>query len=175
MYDFITTDMEQYLVNAIDQQEWSGDLSRRTQHYGYKYDYKARSSSRLARIGDLPSWCNELIQLMIQRNIFTASNPPQQLIINEYMPGQGIAKHIDSNVFGEPIVSLTLGSGCDMNFYKDGTSKSLYLTPRSLLVLRDDARWNWSHEIPKRQYDTVNGERTPRGRRISMTFRVLAQ
>lgn len=38
-----------------------------------------------------------------------------QLIINEYNPGQGINPHIDNPIlFSSPIVSLSLGSDCIM-------------------------------------------------------------
>ena len=41
--NFITRDEERALIEAIDQQSWLTDLKRRVQHYGYKYDYKARA------------------------------------------------------------------------------------------------------------------------------------
>lgn len=42
-----------------------------------------------------------------------------QLIINEYTPGQGINPHIDNpTLFSSPIVSLSLGSDCVMEFDK---------------------------------------------------------
>lgn len=43
-----------------------------------------------------------------------------QLIINEYQPGQGINPHIDNvKLFAEPIVSLSLGSECIMEFDRE--------------------------------------------------------
>jgi hypothetical protein len=33
------------------------------------------------------------------------------------------------------------------------------------------ARYEWTHEIPTRRSDAIDGERLPRGRRISLTFR----
>ena len=45
--------------------------------------------------------------------------------------------------------------------------KSIYLEHRSLLILKDDARYKWKHGITPRKID--NGVR--RGRRISLTFR----
>ena len=41
--DFITPDAERALLDTIDAQAWLHDLKRRVQHYGYKYDYKART------------------------------------------------------------------------------------------------------------------------------------
>jgi hypothetical protein len=42
--NFITAEEEQALIEIIDQQTWLNDLKRRVQHYGYKYDYKARAA-----------------------------------------------------------------------------------------------------------------------------------
>ena len=36
-------------LKLIDTQEWNLDLKRRTQHYGYKYDYTARSLESLSQ------------------------------------------------------------------------------------------------------------------------------
>lgn len=39
---YITQEQEQFLITQIDAQPWLNALKRRVQHYGYKYDYKAR-------------------------------------------------------------------------------------------------------------------------------------
>jgi hypothetical protein len=49
--------------------------------------------------------------------------------------------------------------------------KMVYLPPRSLLVLRGDARYTWSHGIASRHRDKVDQQLLPRGRRVSLTFR----
>lgn len=41
--DFISAQEQACLLSQIDQQPWLTDLKRRVQHYGYKYDYKART------------------------------------------------------------------------------------------------------------------------------------
>ncbi|XP_057849874.1 alkylated DNA repair protein ALKBH8 homolog isoform X4 [Cryptomeria japonica] len=49
---------------------------------------------------------------------------------------------------------------------------ALFLPPRSLLLLSEDARYAWHHYIPHHKVDIVNGERIPRSlRRVSFTFR----
>ena len=37
---------EAALLAAIDASPWRGDLRRRVQHHGYRYDYKARQVDR---------------------------------------------------------------------------------------------------------------------------------
>ena len=98
------------------------------------------------------------------------------MIANEYLPGQGISAHVDCvPCFSDRIASLSLLSPCEMVFRngKQGDRLSAILEPRSLLILSGAARYEWTHEIPARKSDEVNGERRPRTRRISLTFRTV--
>ncbi|MEM6780767.1 MAG: alpha-ketoglutarate-dependent dioxygenase AlkB [Pseudomonadota bacterium] len=164
--DFITPNEEQGLIDAIDQQPWLEDIKRRVQHYGYKYDYKARAVTDDAYLGPLPEW----LELVAQKLSFK----PDQTIVNEYMPGQGISAHIDCvPCFGGVIASLTLGSGAIMQFTNDDRKEEIYLEPRSLVTLSGLARYEWTHAIPARKSDMVNGFKIERGRRVSLTFRSI--
>jgi alkylated DNA repair dioxygenase AlkB len=75
--------------------------------------------------------------------------------------------------FGETIISLTLGSGCTMEFsHRPSRQKrELWLEPGSLLVLQGAARHEWKHAIPPRKTDMVAGQRMERATRVSLTFR----
>ena len=55
------------------------------------------------------------------------------------------------------ILSLSLGSGIVMNFRRmeDSSIVPVWLPPRSLLVMADEARYSWSHGITPRHYDTL--------------------
>ena len=100
--------------------------------------------------------------------------PPEQMIVNEYLPGQGIANHIDHALhFGPVVASLSLCSGVLMRFRYNDQERELWLEPRSLLVLSGPARWAWSHGIAKRKGDVRDGARVLRGRRVSITFRTM--
>ena len=151
--NFITALEEGELLEEIDKRPWLSDLKRRVQHYGYKYDYKVRG--KLEYLGEVPEFLKQI-------------NPGfkfNQVIVNEYLPGQGISPHIDlPSVFRENIASLSLGSSCIMEFTKDTTSIPLILPTRSLLILRDEARYNWKHGIPDRKSNIKE-------RRASVTFR----
>jgi alkylated DNA repair dioxygenase AlkB len=172
--DYITPDEETRLLKQIDQQPWSSDLRRRVQHYGYRYDYKARMITPDMQAAPLPPWLQELARRLQQ----DGSTPtlPDQVIVNEYLPGQGIADHIDCvPCFGDGILSLSLGSGCEMRFTEQTTRTQvlLWLAPRSLLLLQAAARYEWQHGIPARKSDLHNGQRVQRGRRVSLTFRTV--
>ena len=100
----------------------------------------------------------------------------QQAIINEYLPGQGIAPHIDRDCFGPIVATVSLGSAINMDFRCDSTGDEYVqrLVPRSLVLLHGDARFKWRHGIAKRHSDTWNGQKTKRQRRVSITFRTIA-
>ncbi|MBL8596335.1 MAG: alpha-ketoglutarate-dependent dioxygenase AlkB [Devosia sp.] len=101
------------LLAQIGALPWRDDLRRRVQHYGYRYDYKARRVTRDSYLGPLPEWLATLVGGLSADGIFEAV--PDQVIVNEYLPGQGIAAHVDCEpCFGDMIASLSLGSGCTM-------------------------------------------------------------
>lgn len=171
--DFIDAETEAALLATIDQQPWLHDLKRRVQHYGWRYDYKARGITQDLRIGQIPDWLEEMGARLVIEEIF--SNTPDQVIVNEYLPGQGISVHTDCvPCFGPIIASLSLGAACVMAL--DGPAGEKYellLEPRSLLILSDDARYRWKHGIATRKSDRWNGSTLPRTRRVSLTFRTV--
>lgn len=172
-YDFITELEEIKLIELIDQQPWLNDLSRRVQHYGFKYDYKARKIDDSMFLGELPIWLKDLSNKMFNEKIINFI--PDQAIINEYEPGQGIAAHIDCEpCFGDTIISLSLGSSAVMNFETAPNSKQkieVFLEPRSLIIMQKESRFNFYHSIPARKNDKLLNNSFPRSRRISVTFR----
>ncbi|MCP4439711.1 MAG: alpha-ketoglutarate-dependent dioxygenase AlkB [Aureispira sp.] len=171
--DFITNQEQKKMLQSIDHATWLDDLKRRVQHYGYKYDYRKRNIDRSMRIGSLPKWSSFIINRLLEKGIIDFN--PDQLIINEYEPGQGILAHIDCEpCFEQTILSLTLNSACLMHFINkaDNTRKEeLYLAPKSLLIMSDEARYQWKHGIVGRKTDKIEGQRIPRQRRVSLTFR----
>lgn len=93
--------------------------------------------------------------------------------VNEYPPGVGLSPHIDTHsAFEAFILSLSLAGPCIMEFrrYSDGVwsqrhpssneekdncsdnsnyvRKTVYLPPRSMLLLSGEARYAWHHYIP---------------------------
>jgi alkylated DNA repair dioxygenase AlkB len=166
----ISPETERSLLEAIDAHPWLTSMSRRVQHHGWKYDYKARRVRRDSYIGPLPAFLTPLIRLVRAEADFT----PEQAIINEYEPGQGIAPHIDCEpCFGPVIVMVGLGSSTQMDFAHQtlGRTWSLRFDRRAMLILGEDARSKWTHSIPKRRTDAGGSRR--RGRRVSVTLRTV--
>ncbi|WP_348714956.1 alpha-ketoglutarate-dependent dioxygenase AlkB [Tenacibaculum sp. 190130A14a] len=169
---FITEAEERTLIDIIDKQPWLSDLKRRVQHYGYKYDYRARKINQSFRIGELPNWSKPLCDRLLNQGVIDFR--PDQIIINNYEPGEGIAMHVDCEpCFSDTIISLSLASDIVMNIKSVNSNDKLgmLLQRRSLLVFSNDSRYLYEHGIASRKSDKFNGTKRNRERRISLTFR----
>ena len=172
------------------------------------------SPSTSTRTAGLPSFLTDLVtmlhdilrplvppeahDLLFSPSPASHTGPPRarQAIINLYWPGEGITPHVDLlDRYGDGIMGVSLGSGCAMEFAKQGHSpihpdepcqdhsqekSALYLPKGSVVVMTEDARYKWTHGIEKRLEDLV--EETPgsernvvleRDMRLSITFRWL--
>lgn len=170
--NYLNVDYQKQLINIIDQQNWSKVLNRRVQHYGYKYDYKKGSLASSSYLGALPDWAQSLANKLYQDGL--TAKIPDQVIVNEYEPGQGIKSHIDCfPCFGNTIISLSLSSPGVMDFTHSLTHEkvSILLEPGGVLVMQGAARYDWQHGIAARKKDTYKGTEFMRTRRVSVTFR----
>ncbi|MEQ8434083.1 MAG: alpha-ketoglutarate-dependent dioxygenase AlkB [Oceanicaulis sp.] len=172
--NFVSAQEAERLLMAIDASPWRADLKRRVQHYGWRYDYRERRVTQEMRLGPPPDWLLPLAEAVGELAEF--DRRPDQVIVNEYRPGQGIAAHVDCEpCFGPAIASLSLGGSAEMVFSnrRSGERGALMLAPLNLLILAGQARYDWTHEIPARKSDVIDGERRPRARRVSLTFRTV--
>lgn len=175
MRNAIAPEEAERLLAAVDAASWRSDLKRRVQHYGWRYDYRERRVTPDMYMGELPAWLTRVTDLVGRLPEF--SRRPDQVIVNEYLPGQGISGHVDcERCFGPVIASLSLGGLVEMTFRRKraGEQRSLVLEPLTLLILSDEARYDWTHEIPARKSDLVDGQRQARSRRVSLTFRTVS-
>ena len=172
---FISSEEEASLIAALEREAWITDLRRRVQHYGYRYDYTKRGLTEDDKIGDLPTWILPVCERLVVQGLFATC--PDQMIVNEYEPGQGIAPHADRNCFGEVVASLSLESDCLMDIYPDPKDRKcsfpIVLERCSLLVLRGPAREMWLHGIRPNKADIQDGSKLPRAKRVSLTFRTV--
>lgn len=171
---FISQEESEHLISYIDTSNWRSDIKRRTQQYGYKYDYTKKKIDDSMFLGPLPDWLNDINAKVGQH--FGHRIIPDQVIVNEYQPGQGIDPHVDCETcFGPVVASLSLLSTVEMKFKFGSEVKSMLLEPRSLLLLKDDARNFWTHNIERVKYDLVNETKVERKRRVSLTFRTVLE
>lgn len=198
IHDFITEAEEEALLTFLDAQPWDESaVFRRTQHYGAAaIDFKKRDIQVSAAIPPIPAFCLTLLERAggylqsessSSRNSISARD---QMTVNDYKPGEGIANHIDiHSLFEDGFLVISLSSAYVMDFkltlapseQEDGKitndmtthKKALLLPQRSLLILQGEARYRWSHGIASRRTDKVNGMLVRRGRRVSLSFRRL--
>ena len=215
--DFITVEEEKALLAFINKQPWDQDtpLPRRTQQWGYAFDYEEMTV--LNEAAPIPPILDNVVARMrsIKEEVRDGSTTaterypypakPQQLIINEYTPGQGIHPHIDRACFGDCVASLSLGGAVPFVFDKpggkegnttvltdasvprglagsqpnqavSGDAREVYMPPRCLVMMKGDARWKWTHAIP---FSTFNhrpgGVTEKRHTRVSLTFRTVTE
>ena len=171
--DFLSLDEEARIVGQIDDGDWQTWLSRRVQHYGWRYDYKKRRVDVRDQLGPLPNWAADLAEKLLSLGL--VREMPDQVIVNEYLATQGIGKHIDCpECFRGPVVTVSLLETWAMVFRREFEGKEakveVPLLRASAAILDGPARAEWTHEIPKRAKESGR----LRIRRVSVTFRKVA-
>lgn len=182
--DFIPPSHTKKLYDYVDKLEYHSleNITRKIQHYGYIYDYRLREpiTRKLEKGTEMPKFFKCISNILYKHKIM--DNLPNQVIINKYIPGEGIAPHRDHYpIFGNSIATLSLGSEYVMTFrhhkshpnYDPKISLDISLPVGSLLIFSDDARLYWTHEIAKRKTDKINNKTVKRDTRISITFRTV--
>ena len=169
--EFVSEEEEHAIIEAIGREPWLSDLRRRVQHYGYRYDY--RNGGTRERAPALHRWMRDIGRRLIGH--FAVE--PDQCIVNEYKPGQGIGMHSDHRSFGPVVASLSLGDEWTMQMRRSNAGpyardarpgdEVVALPRRSMLVLGGRARTHWMHGIDQK----ANAGR--RRTRVSATFRTL--
>ena len=171
---FLSAERQKLIMECINSAPWMTDLKRRVQHYGWRYDYSARFVSENMKAAPIPAPMRDLAEMLHERGWF--DRPPDQIIANEYEPGQGIAPHVDRNCFGPAVATLSLGDGWPMEFTpvrRRAEPVEMMLDVGSILVLTGEARSTWMHGIAKRKADGRGPSKRSRRRRVSVTFRTM--
>jgi len=182
--NFITLEEQNSIVKELDGtlgsnwfQAGNTESSRRVQQYGYKFRYDTGEVDLQNLVPPIPDILQQLITTrLIDQKLYPT--PPDQLIINEYEPGQGIHPHVDKkHIFDEHVASISLLSPVVMVFRnnKSYEKKFVWLEPLSLVVLTGNSRYGWTHGIDYKTIDIVKGKEYARSRRISLTFRNMLQ
>lgn len=179
--EFVSVEEELELLESLELTSWQETLSRKVQHYGFNFNYKALMVDFDTSSPDIPLKCLEVAERIIDTTYIPENNSSlkfsqliNQLTVNEYLPGQGIAPHIDTEACIGPIIYvINLGAGIVMQMKnkKLGLKKNIWIPQRSLYIMTGDARYEWSHGIKPRSSDVVDGILINRSRRVSLTFR----
>jgi alkylated DNA repair dioxygenase AlkB len=134
---------------------------RRVVSFGWRYDYSER---RLEKGDPAPTWLL-LLAHRIEEFAGLPDSSISQILCTEYPVGSGIGWHRDRPHF-EDVFGLSLASACTLRLRrKVGEAWERYalnIEPRSLYMMRSEARHVWEHSISP--LDIV---------RYSITFRTM--
>ncbi|VDN02998.1 unnamed protein product [Thelazia callipaeda] len=162
--DFISPEEEQFLLHNIykvPKPKWHNLLNRRLQDWG-----GALCKDYLIQDSDIPPWLNAVIeQLVAIDDTFPPAHRPNHVLINEYLPGQGIMAHTDGPAFYPLVATISLNSDVLIDYYKPFDPEksearerrylgSMLLKRRSLVLMSDDIYTYW-HEIADRLVDVI--------------------
>jgi alkylated DNA repair dioxygenase AlkB len=167
--NFLTKEEAKDIYDQLQSSTWSSvsphPNSRRVIHYGWSYPYNGGKLEQTTPIPDMIKPIMAKLSSIEQLKDFK----PNQVIVNEYKPGQGIAFHTDDMVKSGPIiVCITVGDGAEMEFSRQGMDNyKVYTEPGSLYIMSGESRNKWKHCMRRRKSDG----RRPRGTRVSITFR----
>jgi len=173
--NWVTKELEEELITHLEKggvvysTEDDSTLNRRVMHYGYLFDFKTRNINRtFSQRKEFPQFLVQLFPRLCEIGL----GEPDQITVNEYLPGQGIGKHVDTHLaFGESITVLSLGSHTTMELSSPHETKYLFLPSRSLFILQGESRYFWAHAVQGRMEDKIGGEIVKREKRISIVFR----
>nr|XP_046245306.1 alkylated DNA repair protein alkB homolog 8 isoform X2 [Scatophagus argus] len=198
--NFVSPEEEALLLAAIDWSSANDDDTaqkalkhRRVKHYGFEFRYDNNNVDKDKPLSaDIPQECLPVLERCVTNKHINIM--PDQLTVNQYESGQGIPPHVDTHsAFEDTIMSLSLGAQTVMEFrHPDGLLVAVVLPGRSLLVMKGESRYLWTHGITPRKFDTVpacdpqspahtapdlrthnNLTLSKRGTRTSFTFRKI--
>ncbi|TMW48579.1 hypothetical protein DOY81_006334 [Sarcophaga bullata] len=174
--NFITSDEEQRILSQIDRApkpKWTQLLNRRLINYGGI----PHPNGMVAE--EIPEWLQNFVDKINNLNIFE-SQKANHVLVNEYLPGQGIMPHTDGPLFYPTISTISCGSHTVLEFSKrekvldeeniELTERDietmdmsvtrnvlfkLILEPRSLLILKDSLYNDYLHSISEIDQDIL--------------------
>lgn len=159
--EFITTDEEKELLTHVVSNvatmppRPAPNIKRkgrnRIQRFGSSAPYKSNMASKT-----IPSFFDFVLDRLVEQKL--VNKRPESTTINEYLAGQVIEPHIDSEASGKVVTVLCLLSEATMTFKLGSEQASVVLPPRSLVQIKNDIRYKWTHAIepvPSLRYSVV--------------------
>jgi alkylated DNA repair dioxygenase AlkB len=85
--------------------EWSNEINRRVIQYGYKFNHVEQQIDVWDNTPKMPPFIQTVADRLLSEQHFKTL--ADQIIINEYLPGQGINAHTDKpQCFGATVASI---------------------------------------------------------------------
>lgn len=189
--EYISKDEETALVNAVHSypRAWKTLNNRTLQNWGGLPHIKGMLPTAL------PAFLHPLLEQLTGDKIFSAGSPPNHVLVNRYLPGQGIDAHVDGPAYHPIAAIVSLCTPILMHFYERNQSSeaipseplcSLLLRPRSLLIMSGDAYSHVYHAILSQEIDHIDdlvlnsrsderGSTIKRQERMSLTIRAACR
>ncbi|XP_058453631.1 alpha-ketoglutarate-dependent dioxygenase alkB homolog 6 [Malaya genurostris] len=197
--NFITVEEESYILSTVGKTpkpRWTQLSHRRLINYGGVPHPKGMIAE------EIPPWLQKYVDKINQLDcVFENERKANHVLINEYLPGQGIMPHLDGPLFYPIITTISCGSHTVIEFQeplnRDNSCDSekqpklfkLWVEPRSLLILKDEMYHQYLHSIAELAEDIIDenlanfstlnskgsvlqtGNKQVRNKRISLTIR----
>lgn len=141
--DFLTESEEKEIVSQIPESQYKKRTSERNsiRRFGSNIPYKNQIESNI-----IPDYLDKIAQKLVDNKLLLVK--PNSVSINEYLPGNAIAPHIDSIESGPIITILSLLSDATMVLNHPTKEEQQILVPRlSILQLKNEIRYSWTHSI----------------------------
>jgi alkylated DNA repair protein alkB family protein 6 len=167
--NFINEIEEKQLVDQIynaPKPKWTVLSKRRLQNWGGIVTEKGMLQEQV------PKWLNSYCERLGSIEGLFGEHLPNHILINEYLPNQGIMAHTDGPAYYPAVCTISLSSHIFLDYYKpldsatnDETSLesryifSLLAEPRSLYILKDDMYEKYLHGIDGVDEDLFRSEK----------------
>lgn len=183
--NFITGDEEEFLLKQVygaPKPKWTCLSGRRLQDYGGVPHEKGMIPEKM------PAWLGEYVDKVAHINVLEGKRP-NHVLVNEYLPGQGIMPHTDGPLFYPTVTTISCGSHTVLEFAENTEQRfktcKLLLERCSLVVVKDRMYSDYLHSIQETDCDEVSDcanlgncsakypprESLSRGTRVSLTIR----
>lgn len=144
---FLSKEAARKAKDCIKRFEWDKRRGVRTMHFGFE-----RKGDRIIQAQPIP----ETMLYLCRRIKKVAGFMPNQLTIRRFVPGQGLRAYIEPNEAGPSIAIVPIGSHMVLRIHAD-EKHDILVPPQSLALLRDEARYKYPVEIPRRLVDEIDG------------------
>uniref|UniRef100_A0A8D8CX31 Alpha-ketoglutarate-dependent dioxygenase alkB homolog 6 n=2 Tax=Culex pipiens TaxID=7175 RepID=A0A8D8CX31_CULPI len=193
--NFITPQEESLILSTVERTpkpRWTQLAHRRLINFGGLPHPKGMIAE------EIPSWLLTYVDRVNQlTGVFEENRKANHVLVNEYLPGEGIMAHLDGPLFYPTITTISCGSHTVLEFQEPRGSDDvevklerrlvtkILVQPRSLLILKDAMYEKYLHSIDEINEDTIDddianlssdgsikkGDVLARTKRISLTIR----
>ncbi|KAF0378923.1 alkylated DNA repair protein alkB-like 8 isoform X1 [Gigaspora margarita] len=172
--EFVPVELEKSILQELySNTAWIPVQDRSVLHFGYSFNYDSNEVGLPSL--QFPPYVNSLLEKL--KKLYPFISNMEQLTIQHYPIGIGIPPHVDSHSsFGSIVLAFSLESPVIMEFknLQTGVVINIDLPERSLMILKDEARYAWSHAIRARKSDLLeDGRVRERNQRVSLTLRTV--